>query len=158
MENESNNRVISLDFLRGAIMVLLVLETTGWYNRVFEIGSNSFLRPFFIQYLHHPWNGLHLGDLIQPCFMFIAGTALAFSLQQIETGMAWKDQLFKISKRCAWLFFWGVLYYALQPQGLVFELWDVLTQLAFTTLIAFLYFQMVNHTPNFGKCWPVGID
>jgi predicted acyltransferase len=36
------------------------------------------------------------------------------------------------------LFFWGVLDYAVRKSGLSFELWDVLTQLSFTTLVAFL--------------------
>jgi predicted acyltransferase len=39
------------------------------------------------------------------------------------------------------LFFWGVLDYAVRRQGLSFELWDVLTQLSFTTLVAFLIFR-----------------
>ena len=49
--------------------------------------------------------------------------------------------LSKILKRSGWLFFWGVLDYAVRPGGLSFELWDVLTQLSFTTLVAFLIFQ-----------------
>lgn len=44
----------------------------------------------------------------------------------------------KTLKRCAWLFFWGVLNYAVRDFGLSFELWNVLTQLSFTTLLAFL--------------------
>src|SRR6476469_1933740 len=36
--------------------------------------------------------------------------------------------------------FLGVLDYAVRPGRLSFELWDVLTQLSFTTLIAFLIF------------------
>ena len=47
----------------------------------------------------------------------------------------------KILKRCAWLFFWGVLDYTVGPDGLSFKLWDVLTQLSFTTLVAFLIFE-----------------
>ena len=39
------------------------------------------------------------------------------------------------------LFFFGVLDYAVRPGGLSFELWDVLTQLSFTTLVAFLIFR-----------------
>jgi predicted acyltransferase len=44
-------------------------------------------------------------------------------------------------KRSGWLFFWGVLDYAVRPNGLSFELWDVLTQLSFTTLVAFFIFR-----------------
>jgi predicted acyltransferase len=74
--------------------------------------------------------------------MFIAGTAMAFSLhKQNEAGVLWKDQFTKTLKRSGWLFFWGVLDYAVRPHGLSFELWDVLTQLSFTTLVAFLIFR-----------------
>lgn len=136
------NRLLSLDFLRGFIMVLLALESTRLYDNLFEITEGSFVQNFFLQFMHHPWHGLRLWDLIQPGFMFIAGTALAYSLhRQTQAGFPWKDQLIKTLKRSSWLFFWGVLDYAVRPGGLSFELWDVLTQLAFTTLVAFLIFR-----------------
>ncbi|MFZ9661764.1 MAG: DUF5009 domain-containing protein, partial [Chitinophagaceae bacterium] len=53
---------------------------------------------------------------------------------------SWGESFRKIIKRCGWLFFWGVLDYAVRPGGLSFELWDVLTQLSFTSLVAFLIF------------------
>ena len=134
-------RFVSLDFMRGLIMVLLALESVMLYEHLAEATSGTFLHPFFKQFFHHPWNGLRFWDLIQPAFMFIAGTAMAFSLQkQKERGVAWNRSFIKILKRCFWLFFWGVLNYAVKRNGLSFELWNVLTQLAFTTLIAFLIF------------------
>lgn len=139
---EKNNRLLSLDFLRGFIMVLLALESTRLYDNLFELTEGNFIQNFFIQFFHHPWNGLRFWDLIQPGFMFIAGTAMAFSLyKQNEAGALWKDQFTKTLKRSGWLFFWGVLDYAVRPHGLSFELWDVLTQLSFTTLVAFLIFR-----------------
>jgi predicted acyltransferase len=73
--------------------------------------------------------------------MFMAGTAMAYSLhKQQQQGMSWNRSFQKILKRCGWLFFWGVLDYAVRRNGLSFELWDVLTQLSFTTLVAFLIF------------------
>jgi predicted acyltransferase len=74
--------------------------------------------------------------------MFMAGVAMAFSLnKQEKSGMSWNQSFRKTLKRCFWLFFWGVLDYAVRPHGLSFELWDVLTQLSFTTLLAFLVFR-----------------
>ena len=55
--------------------------------------------------------------------------------------VSWSTSFRKALKRSAWLFFWGVLDYAVRPDGLSFELWDVLTQLSFTTLVAFLIFR-----------------
>jgi predicted acyltransferase len=137
----ASNRLLSLDFFRGFIMVLLALESTGLYEHLYDATEGNVLHGFFLQFFHHPWNGLRFWDLIQPGFMFIAGTAMAFSLKkQREKGMSWNQSFRKILKRCLWLFFFGVLDYAVRPKGLSFELWDVLTQLSFTTLVAFLIF------------------
>jgi predicted acyltransferase len=67
---------------------------------------------------------------------------MAYSLhRQMMAGISWNQSFRKILKRCGLLFFFGVLDYAVRPGGLSFELWDVLTQLSFTTLIAFLIFR-----------------
>jgi predicted acyltransferase len=142
---KSGNRLLSLDFMRGLIMVLLMLESTRLYDRLFEVSENGLFHQFMIQFFHHPWHGLHFWDLIQPGFMFIAGTALAYSLhKQQQAGVPWRQSFIKVLKRSWWLFFWGVLDYAVGDDGLSFRLWDVLTQLAFTTLVAFLIFNWSN--------------
>jgi len=137
------NRLLSLDAFRGVIMVLLMLESTRFYDHVLDaLPAEGLLTAFFTQFTHHPWNGLRFWDLIQPGFMFIAGTAMAFSLSnQKVLGLSWNDRFIKIAKRSGWLFFWGVLDYAVRDHGLSFELWDVLTQLSFTTLVAFFVFE-----------------
>ncbi|MBS1661254.1 MAG: DUF5009 domain-containing protein [Bacteroidetes bacterium] len=135
-------RLLSLDFMRGLIMILLTLESTGLYEHLSENAEGGVFYPLTQQFFHHPWHGLRLWDLVQPAFMFMAGVAMALSLQkQQEKGMTWNKRFQKVLKRCAWLFFWGVLLYAVKRSGLSFELWNVLTQLSFTTLIAFLIFQ-----------------
>lgn len=137
-----SGRLLSLDFMRGFIMVLLALESTGLYEHLFDATKGSFLNGFFLEFFHHPWNGLRFWDLIQPGFMFMAGVSMAYSLQkQKQQGFTWNASFEKTLKRCGWLFFWGVLDYAVRKNGLSFELWDVLTQLSFTTLVAFLIFE-----------------
>lgn len=134
-------RLLSLDFMRGLIMVLLVMESTGLQEHLATASEGTIFSGLMLQFFHHPWNGLRFWDLIQPGFMFMAGTAMAYSLsRQKEAGMSWTDSFKKVLKRSGWLFFWGVLDYAVRPGGLSFELWDVLTQLSFTTLVAFLIF------------------
>ena len=138
-------RLQSLDFMRGLIMVLLALESAGLYEHFNKATEGNWLNNFFQQFFHHPWNGLRFWDLIQPGFMYMAGVAMAYSLhKQKEKGISWNESFKKILKRCGWLFFWGVLDYAVRRKGLSFELWDVLTQLSFTTLVAFLIFQWSN--------------
>jgi predicted acyltransferase len=136
---QNTERLLSLDFMRGLIMVLLMLEIAGLYHHLFEPSKGTSFEPFVTQFFHHPWNGLRFWDLIQPGFMFMAGTAMAYSLsRQRENGFSWNESFVKTLKRSLLLFFFGVLNYAVRPQGLSFELWDVLTQLSFTTLVAFL--------------------
>jgi predicted acyltransferase len=135
-------RLLSLDFLRGLIMVLLALEAAGFYKRLKSVSDNAFYQGILEQFNHHPWHGLRMWDLVQPAFMFMAGTAMAFSLaRQNSQGVPWSQQARKALTRSCWLFFWGVLDYAVKSDHLSFELWDVLTQLSFTTLVAFLIFR-----------------
>jgi|SRR5450432_127721 len=132
------NRLSSLDFLRGLTMVFLTLESTLLFEHLQPVLQGGWVSNILNQFFHHPWHGLHFWDLIQPVFMFVAGVALAFSMKKQQQNHSWRQSFIKILKRCCWLFFWGVLDYAVRKNGLSFELWDVLTQLAFTTLVAFL--------------------
>lgn len=136
-------RLASLDFYRGLIMILLMVESTGLYGHLLHMSpENSVAHSIAIQFTHYPWHGLHFWDLVQPGFMFIAGVAMAFSLfKQTSNGVPWNKQFSKALKRSGWLFFWGVLDYAVRGDHLSFELWDVLTQLSFTLLLAFLIFR-----------------
>jgi len=128
--------------MRGLIMVLLALEAAGLYDPLAEASGNTPFQGLIRQFSHHPWHGLRAWDLVQPAFMFMAGVAMAFSLEkQQQRGISWNQAFKKTLKRCGWLFFWGVLDYAVRKSGLSFELWDVLTQLSFTTLIAFLIYR-----------------
>ncbi len=135
------HRLLSLDFMRGLIMVLLALESTGLYEHLSTATEGSVANNLMQQFFHHPWHGLHFWDLIQPAFMFMAGIAMAYSLhKQQQHGLSWAQSFRKVLKRCWWLFFWGVLDYAVHDNGISILLWDVLTQLSFTTLVAFLLF------------------
>ncbi|MDZ4710596.1 MAG: DUF5009 domain-containing protein [Saprospiraceae bacterium] len=143
IQQKTQNRLLSLDFLRGLIMILLALESAGLYENLQEATvEGGFIHNALDQFFHHPWNGLRFWDLIQPGFMYMAGVAIAYSLhQQNQKGLTWNQSFIKTLRRCGLLFFWGVLDYAVRPAGLSFELWDVLTQLSFTTLAAFLIFR-----------------
>lgn len=135
-------RLASLDFYRGLIMILLMLESSLMYEHLSELTMGNSFHSVIIQFFHHPWHGLRFWDLIQPGFMFIAGVSMAFSLnKQTAHGVPWNKQASKALKRSGWLFFWGVLDYAVRGDHLSFELWNVLTQMAFTLLLAFLIFR-----------------
>ena len=140
---KKDSRLLSLDFYRGLIMVLLMLEASGLYRHVLNMTEpTSFIHSLAVQFTHHPWHGLTFWDFIQPGFMFIAGTAMAFSLtKQTSKGRPWNQQAIRALKRSGWLLFWGVFIYAVRRDGLSFQLWNVLAQLSFTLLVAFLIFR-----------------
>lgn len=121
-------------------MIMLMLEGSWLIEALLKSTEGNVMHGMVKQFTHHPWHGLYFWDLIQPGFMFIAGTAMAFSLYKRKEE-PWNRQLIKALKRSGWLFFWGVLDYAVTGEKLSFELWNVLTQLSFTLLLAFLIFR-----------------
>jgi predicted acyltransferase len=136
----AQGRLISLDFFRGFTMFLLVGEATHLYDLLREPDLNgTLLSAIGWQLEHHPWNGLHFWDLIQPFFMFIVGVAMPFSFaRRWERGEAWS----KTFQHALWrsfmllLFGWGL--YCIGPGRITFELWNVLAQLSFTYMVSFL--------------------
>jgi len=145
MDPKPTNRLLSLDFMRGLIMFLLALEACGLYEHLRAAGSESPLFSSFIgQFFHAGWHGIHFWDNIQPAFMFMAGVAMAYSLtKQIQLGVSWNDRFIKILKRSALLLFWGIFKRISDPNWFALDaldVTDILTQLAFTSLIAFLLF------------------
>ncbi len=137
------NRLLSLDFMRGLIMFLLALEACEFYSHIYEATNpNSFGYKIIGQFFHIGWQGLNFWDIIQPAFMFMAGIAMNYSLnKQTENGIPRQQQFIKVLKRSGWLLFWGILKRINSPDWLTWEaldVTDILTQLAFTNIIAFL--------------------
>ena len=132
-------RLVSLDLFRGLTMFLLVAEAASVYHALLEANpEGTFFHNFFLQFTHHPWHGLRFWDLIQPFFMFIVGVAMPFSLNK-RMGIAGdKGKVTRhILKRCFLLFLFGTGLHCIYAGKLVFELWNVLTQLSFTILVTY---------------------
>jgi predicted acyltransferase len=148
MENNSNHqatsqRLLSLDFFRGITMFLLVAEGTAlWSVLVQEPIAGTFLEPFFQQFHHHPWHGLRFWDLIQPFFMFIVGVAMPFSYaKRVKMGEPRRKITKHIIQRCLILLAFGVGLHIGYSRKLVWELWNVLSQLSVTIIIAYILMQ-----------------
>lgn len=134
-----SQRLFSLDVFRGLTMFLLIAEAAGFHGSIGNLADQyGFLRPFADQLEHHEWNGLRFWDLIQPFFMFIVGVAMPFSLRKRMITDSKKAVSAHIIKRCLLLFSFGVLLHCVYSHALVWELWNVLVQLAFTIAIAYL--------------------
>ena len=133
-------RLVSLDFFRGVTMFLLIGEATAIYEKLIDPGLHSpLILAIGLQFHHHPWNGLRFWDLIQPFFMFIVGVAMPFSIgRRWDRGDTWRQTFGHALRRSALLLLLGWAVYCIAPGRLTFELWNVLAQLSFTYLVAFL--------------------
>jgi predicted acyltransferase len=140
-------RLLSLDVFRGFTMFLLVAEATGLYELLVDPAfGGTVVQAIGTQFHHHPWNGLRFWDLIQPFFMFIVGVAMPFSYgKRWDEGATWASTFRHALKRSFLLLLFGWALYCIGPGRLTFELWNVLAQLAFTCLVAFL--MMRRSTP-----------
>jgi len=129
-------RLVSLDVFRGLTMALLVSSAFGLGHLSREPAFGFFAK----QFTHHQWNGLYFWDLIQPFFMFIVGVAMPFSFaKRWERGETWSQSLVHVLKRSVTLFLLGVILHCWYSKALVWELWNVLTQLSVTYLVALLF-------------------
>lgn len=157
MEQSSKNvskRLFSLDVFRGVVMFLLIAEAAGVHESIANITDGTPAHSLALQLQHHPWNGFRLWDMIQPFFMFIVGVAMPFSLRKrLATGSR-RAATKHILRRCFLLFSFGVLLHCVYNLGPVWELWNVLVQLALTILIAYA---IMNRSHSFQVGISIGL-
>lgn len=141
-------RLASLDFFRGLTMFLLIGESTELYTLLRDPALHGTVLGFIgIQLSHYTWNGLHFWDLVQPFFMFIVGVAMPFSFgKRWDHGDSWKKTSYHAFQRSALLLFFGWALYCIGPGHITFELWNVLAQLSFTYLVAYLMMRKSTRT------------
>lgn len=152
---QGSGRFVSLDVMRGIIMILLCGESCRLYSAIKHIDPEQPMEGIINQFFHHSWNGLHFWDLVQPAFMFMAGTALYISYsRKLAKGETWRSNLPHILSRCLKLFICGVALHCVYADKLVWELWNVLTQLAFTSLMAYL---IINWSSKWQMLFTIGL-
>ena len=136
----STERLLSLDFFRGMTMFLLVGEWTHLYSLMTEDRfRGTFIAWVGTQFHHHPWNGLHFWDLIQPYFMFIVGVSLAYSVRgRLKKGQGQRQIFLHVLKRSFLLLLLGWGLYCIGPGRITFRFQNVLAQLSVTYLLAYL--------------------
>ncbi len=140
-------RLLSLDVMRGLVMIFLAGESCRVYESLNDLHVGGFFDTVMLQFDHHPWHGLRLWDLIQPAFMTIAGTAMYISYHnKLKKGITWGQNWKHIAFRSLELFVLGTAVQCFYAGKLVWELWNVLTQLSVTTLIAYL---IINRSYQF---------
>ncbi len=136
-------RVLSVDLFRGVVMFLLIGKVTGLYDLLAAPAlDGTAVHALGLQFQHHPWHGLRLWDLGQPFFIFISGVAMVFSYEKRwEGGESWRATLGQALRRAFLLFAVGWALYLVGSEPGSFKgafLFDILPQLAFASLVAFL--------------------
>ena len=113
----AEGRLASLDFFRGLMMFLLIGEATGLYELLRSPAFHGTLvGGIGWQLEHHPWNGLHCWDLVQPFFMFIVGVAMPFSIgKRWQRGDSWQKTFHHALIRSSLLLFFGWALYCIGP-------------------------------------------
>lgn len=90
-------RYLSLDVLRGlTVALMIVVNTPGSWSTNYA--------PF----LHAPWHGWTITDLVFPSFLFVVGNAMSFSMQKLMH----QDRsafFLKVIKRTFMIFLIGLL-------------------------------------------------
>ncbi len=143
MSKQHSERLQSLDLFRGITMLLLIAEGTNlYYFMNVAVPQDSIFSSLAKQFYHAQWHGMHFWDLIQPYFTFIVGVAMAFSLKKRqEKGDGWIQTFKHIVIRCVILFLLGIMLQSGYREKLVWELWNILTQLSVSILITYLIFR-----------------
>ena len=106
--------------------------------------SGGFIGALAVQFQHVDWNisiprDLHFWDLIQPFFMFIVGLVMPISFNKRWTGgETWGHSLRHVLRRSALLILFGLIARSIQHNKPFLDLINVLAQIGFTYLVAFL--------------------
>ena len=105
-----NNRLLSLDALRGFDMFFII----GWGEIWVALATLTGL-PFFkwwaSQMQHVEWHGFTFWDLIFPLFLFIAGISFPFSLaKSYQNGVSAGQLHLRIFRRALLLILLGMVY------------------------------------------------
>lgn len=80
---DAPQRIMAIDAFRGFVMLAMVSSGFGFAQILKEhpeLSSSPLWRTLAYQFSHVPWVGCAFWDLIQPAFMFLVGTSLAYSL------------------------------------------------------------------------------
>ncbi len=121
-------------------MFLLIGEFTHLFSFLIDESlEGSFLYALGSQFHHHPWHGLRFWDLIQPYFMYIVGLSLPFAVNsRSRKGESRQSITRHVLKRSLILLLLGWALYCIGPGKIVFRFQNVLAQIGFSYLIAYL--------------------
>lgn len=111
MRGTASQRLVSLDALRGFDMCC-ILGLTAAIEAVLGrfLPHSPVTAALHTQFAHVDWAGLHFEDLIFPLFLFISGTAMAFSVPRRLAQEGRAAVVRHLLVRAAVIFTLGVIY------------------------------------------------
>jgi heparan-alpha-glucosaminide N-acetyltransferase len=130
-----------MDAYRGLVMLAMVSGGFGIPHLAESEGfkGNKFWDVLGFQFEHVPWVGCCFWDLIQPSFMFMVGTALAFSGAKRESqGQSFGWMLFHAVWRSLVLVLLGIFLRSNGREQTNFYFIDVVTQIGLGYVALFL--------------------
>ena len=135
-------RVLSLDALRGLVMVLMLAEAMRLWTLHEAYPASLFWSFVAFNTTHVAWQGCSLHDLIQPAFSLLVGAALPFSIASRQArGQAFGRMLVHALWRSIALILLGIFLRSLDRRQTYWTFEDTLTQIGlgytFLFLIAF---------------------
>ena len=114
-----NQRILSIDVLRGFDMLMIVLADQFFF-KLHQGSGSDFTAALARQFSHPDWLGLRFYDIIMPLFLFVVGAVIPFSIsKRLQTLSDMKSIFPKLFKRVIILF---VLGWIVQGNLLDFDL------------------------------------
>lgn len=154
--SDRSQRLVSLDFFRGAAIVLMILVNNP--------GSWAHVYP---PLLHAKWHGWTPTDLVFPFFLFIVGVSIVLAYnKRLGSGIPKSELSKKAAKRtvvlfalglfmAAWPFFTFDPEIAVRPAMLKLRYMGVLQRIALCYFAASMFFLYAG--PKARKYWMVGL-
>jgi heparan-alpha-glucosaminide N-acetyltransferase len=145
---EPPSRLASLDIYRGVVMALLISGGLGLTRVAKSFPENAWLNSVAQQLDHVAWEGCVLWDMIQPCFMFIVGVSMAFSLENRAERHSYFSLMLHAAWRAIMLVLLGIFVRSLKVSQTNFIFTDVLAQIGLGYFFVFLLWRQSRITQS----------
>lgn len=107
MLTPSQNRIRSIDILRGFDMLMIVLADQ-FFSKLNKGVNSDFTAALARQFSHPEWLGFRFYDIIMPLFLFVVGAVIPFSVSKYTQNSTSRKPLFlKLLRRFFLLFLLG---------------------------------------------------
>lgn len=140
----TSKRFLPLDAFRGLIILILVSDGFGLgvWNRHWP-ANHPIYHLIGEQFEHVDWVGTHFWDLIAPCFLFMVGMSMSYSVfRRAEQGVSFQDNFKRVARRFLGLMILSQIIISIEENRLHFQMHNILTHIAVACVVCFLVMQL----------------